>query len=222
MNISGRERKLINNSNIYNACNGDYHVKRNINRKYIVENRDSINHKLVKTPQGIKLIIDKSSSDLDQVFQKYGRSIPPDEILEMMKPGNLKIPIVEDPLLPNSDLLNSIHYYLSKKYSHEELTSANKRLKRSKTKSADGGRKALRYDKYLESMDESSLIFMGMLIESWCDELITDEVCKMYLERDPALSDDDKDEKLQEHGTDSECEVEDDYTNEIEDDKISS
>ncbi|KAI5954200.1 hypothetical protein KGF54_001975 [Candida jiufengensis] len=206
MNISRLDRKLLNNSNIYNACNGDYHENRAINRKYLVDNKESINHKLIKTPQGIKIIIDKSASDLDDVFFKYGNSFPPDDLLDMIKPGHLKIPIVYNSNLPSSDLLKAIHYFVSKKYSHDEkdtvINEVEKNGKRSRLRKDD----KKRIPKYLDSMDESSLLFMGMLIESWCDDLITEDVCKMFLTKEQISSDeeDDSNSSIEETSSDEE------------------
>lgn len=55
--------------------------------------------------------------------------------------------------------------------------------------------------KMVQSMDETALIAMGLLIESWCEELITDDTAKHFLTThndDPTilLSDEESDTKV--------------------------
>lgn len=89
MNISEVDRTLLNSTNVYNASNGEYHVNQNLNRTYI---HNSKHHKLIETPQGLKVVIDKKANDLDKVFYARGKVVPPDELLDMMKLDSIKIP----------------------------------------------------------------------------------------------------------------------------------
>lgn len=181
MNISEKGEKLIHSTNVYNSCNGDYRRGQRINREYIAASKD---HELIKTKRGVKVVIDKNANDLDQVFISEGRVIPPDEILDSMKPDSLKIPMKlrgdfkgDSSMLPDSDLLKAIHYFVSKKYDKVLDRKGQRRM--------------------IQSLDETALMAMGLLLESWCDEIITNEVAKMFTKKypkeDPPLiqSDDD-------------------------------
>lgn len=169
MNITESNKKLLNESNIYEASNGDYHELRLVNRRYIVQNDTP--HKLIPKRKGLKLVIDKDANDLDKVFRAKGRTITPDEILNMMKPGKLKIPFADprdsrgEKLLPSSDLLKSIHYFVAKKYTKDMTRKSG-------------------IHKYLECMDETALLGMGMMLDSRVDELITEDTCRMFLQED--------------------------------------
>ncbi|CAD1808412.1 UAF complex subunit Rrn10 family protein [Candida parapsilosis] len=168
MNITESNKKELNKSNVFEACNGDYHESRRINRRYILQNDNS--HKLIHKRKGLELVIDKDANDLDKVFWAKGRTIPPDEILDMMKPGKLKIPFTDPKdssgakLLPSSELLKSIHYFVSKKYTRD-LNTRSEILK------------------YVEFMDETALLGMGMMLESWVDELVTEDTSRMFLQK---------------------------------------
>ncbi|KAI5967485.1 hypothetical protein CANMA_003031 [Candida margitis] len=176
MNISESKKKVLNESNIYEACNGDYHESRLVNRRYIVQNETP--HKLIPKQGGLKLVIDKNAKDLDKVLRARGRTIPPDEILDMMKPGKLKIPIADpknssgNKLLPSSELLKCIHYFVAKKYTKDMRTKSDR-------------------NKFLECMDETALLSMGIMLESWVDEFVTKDTCRMFLQRDESQSDGD-------------------------------
>lgn len=88
----------------------------------------------------------------------------------MMKPGKLKIPFTDPKdssgakLLPSSELLKSIHYFVSKKYTRD-LNTRSEILK------------------YVEFMDETALLGMGMMLESWVDELVTEDTSRMFLQK---------------------------------------
>ncbi|KAI5958926.1 hypothetical protein KGF57_002360 [Candida theae] len=168
MNITESSKKLLNDSNVYEAANGEYHESRLINRRYIVENKTA--HKLIPKRNGLKVVIDKDADDLDKVFKAKGRTIPPDEVLDMMKPGKLNIPFADpegakgEKLLPPSELLKCIHYFVARKYTKDMKRQSD-------------------VHKYLECMDETALLSMGMMLESWVDELVTEGFCKMLLQR---------------------------------------
>lgn len=175
MNIS--KQSDVNATNVYNACNADYREDLRVNKEYISENPTS--HKLVPFRNGLQVHIDKDARDMDQVIKQEGRIISPDELLEMQKPGQLKIPLMdlketddtEDigetkcQKLPSSDLLKALHYYVASKYTKNIDAKNPDRLR------------------YVESMDETSLLAMGLLIENWVDELVTEDVCRMYLQK---------------------------------------
>ncbi|KAG5420404.1 hypothetical protein I9W82_002285 [Candida metapsilosis] len=172
MNITESSKKQLNESNVYEASNGDYHESRLVNRRYIVQNDTP--HKLIPKRKGLKLVIDKDANDLDKVFRSKGRTIPPDEILDMMKPGKLKIPFADpeskgEKLLPSSELIKCIHYFVARKYTKDFKDAS----------------------KYLECMDETALLAMGMMIESWVDEIVTEDTCKMFLQRDDNMDNED-------------------------------
>ncbi|RLV95400.1 hypothetical protein JA1_001033 [Spathaspora sp. JA1] len=164
MNISENDRMSLYDTDIYNACNGEYYKGRTINREYL---KNSTTHKLISKPNGAKLVIDKDSPDVDQIYISKGTVIPPDEILDMMKPGNIKIPIKDkqdfkpELGLPDSELLKVIHYFVSRR-----LTKNNSKKKR-----------------YIQRMDETALLAMGILIESWVDKLVDEKTCKLFLDQ---------------------------------------
>ncbi|KAI3404571.1 hypothetical protein KGF56_002616 [Candida oxycetoniae] len=165
MNLA--QSKLLPFTNVYSACNGEYRENQQIDKKYVADNRTT--HKIISHSRGLNIIVDKEADDFDKVVVQKGRTVPPDEILEMLKTGLLKIPIVDpkdkdgNSLLPCSDLLKNIHYFVSRKY----LKDIDVEPERSK---------------YVECMNETSLLAMGMLVESWVDELVTEDVCKMFLQ----------------------------------------
>ncbi|RCK62840.1 RNA polymerase I-specific transcription initiation factor RRN10 [Candida viswanathii] len=189
MNISENGEKLLKTTNVYSACNGEYHRGQRLNRKYIEESKD---HELIRTKRGLRVVIDKDARDSDKVFISEGRTVPPDEILDAMKPDSLKIPMKlrEDfkddgemgqvSGLPDSDLLKAIHYFVSKKYDKVVDKKRRKRM--------------------VQELDETALIAMGLLVESWCDEFVTDEVAKMFTKEYPKeepsiLQEDDEEEE---------------------------
>ncbi|EGW34237.1 uncharacterized protein SPAPADRAFT_134238 [Spathaspora passalidarum NRRL Y-27907] len=161
MNISENERKLLNNTDVYNACNGEYYKGRAVNREFL---KTSTTHKLITGEKGLKLVIDKDADDVDMVYTSRGTAIPPDELLDMMKPDDLKIPIkhredFKSGGLPDSELLKSIHYFVSRR-----LTKNEKSAK-----------------KYARRMDETALMAMGILVESWVDRLLDKDTCRLFL-----------------------------------------
>ncbi|RCK58956.1 hypothetical protein Cantr_07442 [Candida viswanathii] len=191
MNISENGEKLLKTTNVYSACNGEYHRGQRLNRKYIEESKD---HELIRTKRGLRVVIDKDARDSDKVFISEGRTVPPDEILDAMKPDSLKIPMklredfkdgeTAQPGLPDSDLLKAIHYFVSRKYDKVVDKKGRKRM--------------------VQELDETALIAMGLLVESWCDEFVTDEVAKMftkeYPKEEPSIlqEGDDKEEEVEE------------------------
>ncbi|CAK9437341.1 uncharacterized protein LODBEIA_P17190 [Lodderomyces beijingensis] len=168
MNIN---RKVLEDADIYAACNGVYREQLQINRKYILENETK--HEITRVRKGVKVEIDRDAGDLDKVFQCRGRFVSPDEMLELMKPGHLMIPIEEpknskrECKLPSSDLLKAVHYYVASRY----------------TKPGDAENAGVRADRYVESMDETALLSMGLLLDSWMNEFVTEDVCRMYLQK---------------------------------------
>lgn len=202
MNISEKGGNLIKKTNVYSACNGEYRRGQRMDRKYINESKD---HELIQTKKGDNIVIDEKANDLDKVFLTEGRTIPPDEILDLLKPDNLKLPMklrddFERPSeLPGSDLLKVIHYFVSKKFD--------------KVLDKNGGKRMI------QSLDETALIAMGLLLESWCDELITDEVAKLftkeYAEDEPDILD--SENNLEEDDDDGVSDAEEDIVSSSED-----
>lgn len=108
-----------------------------------------------------KVLLDPQAPDYEDIFVEKGNALGPDDILEAVKPLALRIPIPlrEDiPNLPLSDLLKALHYYGS----HSGLQE--------------------------HSCDETALLNLGMLVEQWADELVTDEYANLFAEEKEDLT----------------------------------
>ncbi|CAI5755839.1 unnamed protein product [Candida verbasci] len=172
MNLSISDFKA---SNVYQSTNGEYIQGQDINKEYLKQHPIGQSYRIEECKRGLNLIIDRNnehySEEKDLIFRTIGRIVPSDEILDILKPDDLKIPMIsrEEIDLPDSDLLKSIHYFMSKK-----LTTT--KFKRS------------RFNKFYsiqrESLDEKVLLTMGMLIEQWCDDLISKDMLKMFIEEE--------------------------------------
>lgn len=148
---------------IYQACNDEFRKGVVIDQRKL---RNSSHSVTIKDNQ-LDLIIDKDAEDVDEIFKNHGTALPPDEILQSLNTTQVKIPIKHrdefpsDISLPEPELLNVLHYYTSKKVS--------------KTGS---------YKKVERSLDESSLLAFGMMVDSWVDGLIDESTAQMFLEPD--------------------------------------
>lgn len=147
---------------IYQACNDEF-------RKGVVIDQSKLqssSHSVTVKDNQYDLIIDKDAENVDEIFKSHGTAIPPDEILQSLNTSQVKIPIKHrDEFLPGIDLpepelLNALHYYTSKKIAQ----TGYKRVER--------------------SLDETSLLAFGMVVESWVDDLIDETTAQMYLESD--------------------------------------
>lgn len=154
-------RKRLHDANVYQAVEGKYSMKRDLDRNAI---KQSPNHSLKIIDDKIFVELNKDAPDYEDMFiTKNVHILPPDEVLEFRKNSCIKIPIVdrdELPELPDSDLLKALHYYTSKK-----LTSGGPENKR-----------------YCRTMDETALLAFGMIIEDCIDELIDENSAQMFLE----------------------------------------
>lgn len=145
-------------ANVYDASNDGY-------VRDVELNMDSLlrleHHTLSFTKnKQRKVLLDPQAPDYEDVFKEKGNPMGPDDILEAIKPLALRIPVPqrdEIPVLPLSDLLKALHYYSS----HSGLQE--------------------------HSCDETALLSLGMLVEQWADELVTDEYAKMFAEESQDL-----------------------------------
>lgn len=145
-------------ANVYDASNDGY-------VRDVELNMDSLlrleHHTLSFTKnKQRKVLLDPQAPDYEDVFKEKGNPMGPDDILEAIKPLALRIPVPqrdEIPVLPLSDLLKALHYYSS----HSGLQE--------------------------HSCDETALLSLGMLVEQWADELVTEEYAKMFAEESQDL-----------------------------------
>ncbi|CUM49043.1 unnamed protein product [Debaryomyces tyrocola] len=146
---------------IYQACNDEFRKGVVIDQSRLKNSSHSVS---IKDNQ-LDLVIDKDASDVDEIFKNHGTAIPPDEILQSLNSTQVKIPIKHreefssDINLPDPELLNVLHYYTSKKIAKSDS-----------------------YKKVERSMDETSLLAFGMMVESWVDDLIDESTAQMFLE----------------------------------------
>lgn len=147
-------------ANVYNACDDEY-------RKGVIFNKEKLlkspHHKVKVDGEKLDITINKDAEDIDEIFQSKGIAIPPDELLDMIKTSNIRIPMKQrdefpdDIQLPSSELLKVIHYFASKK-----MTSVSKGAAR--------------------SLDETALLAMGLMVEQWAEDLIDDSTAQLFLE----------------------------------------
>lgn len=153
---------------IYQACNDEF-------RKGVVIDQSKLknsSHSVSIKDNQLDLVIDKDASDIDEIFKNHGTAIPADEILQSLNTTRVKIPIKyreefpSDINLPDPELLNVLHYYTSKKIAKSDS-----------------------YKKVERSLDETSLLAFGMMVESWADELMDESAAQMFLEQDDMVYD---------------------------------
>lgn len=147
--------KLLWRANIYNACNDEY--VRNVKLDPDALLRSKYHKVSMNKVKQRKVLLDTRAPDFEDVFIEKGAPMGPDDILEALKPLALKIPVPsrdEVPNLPLSDLLKALHYYSS-------FTGLRE-----------------------HSCDETALLSLGMLVEQWADELVTEEYAKMFADVD--------------------------------------
>lgn len=148
---------------IYQGCNDEF-------RKGVVIDQNKLrnsSHSISINDGRLDLVINKDAEDVDDIFKNHGTAIPPDEILESLNTTGIKIPMKnreefpEGIDIPEPELLNALHYYTSKKIS---LLGSYKKVER--------------------SLDETSLIAFGMLVDTWMDDLVDETTAQMFLEPD--------------------------------------
>lgn len=140
-------------ANVFDACNDKYVKDAQIDTDAVLRSKHH-EASFTKNKQR-KIIVDTEASDYEDIFIDKGTPIGPDDILEAVKPLALKIPTPrreEIKNLPLSDLLRALHYYSSYSGLQEH------------------------------SCDETALLSLGMLVEQWADELVTDDFAKMFAE----------------------------------------
>lgn len=140
--------------NVFQACDDSYVVDALLNEEAILR---SPYHKITEEGNRTKIFLDKSAPDYDDLFGHKGNAVAPDDILEVLKPLTLKIPIkyreeFGPDQLPLAELLSALQYYAS----HLELPK--------------------------NSMDETALLALGILAESWADEMVSESVALMFME----------------------------------------
>ncbi|KAK6459007.1 uncharacterized protein RJT20DRAFT_124137 [Scheffersomyces xylosifermentans] len=150
-------------ADVYRAADGQYSKGRRLNRNNLVQSKY---HEVTVKRDKVDVVLDKDAPDYEDVVISKGSIVPPDEILEIIKPGHIKIPVKpreefpESRQLPSSELLKVLHYYASRKF----------------TKSKESGKRMTR------SMDESALLALGVLVESWIDDIVDKDTAKMFIE----------------------------------------
>ncbi|GEQ68245.1 hypothetical protein JCM33374_g1912 [Metschnikowia sp. JCM 33374] len=127
-------------------------------------------------PRKRRVVLDPLAPDYKDIFIDKGTVLAPDEILHSTRPSALKIPLrLRDEFdhpnaLPDSDLLRAINYYASV----SKLPT--------------------------QSMDETSLLALGLLVEQWAEDEISKVDPSLFMEVDesvdlskyiPPLSEDD-------------------------------
>ncbi|ABN68467.2 hypothetical protein PICST_50972, partial [Scheffersomyces stipitis CBS 6054] len=177
-------------ADVYRAVDGEYTKGRQIHKENLAL---SPYHEKKLSPNGNKLdvVLDKDAPDYDDMFISKGSSIPPDELLEILKPGHLKIPIkhrdefAEDRQLPSSELLKVIHYFASKKFTS---------TKKGEVEMA-------------RTMDESALLALGILVESWVDRMVDENTVKMFVDHCDSDKDEIEDQEDSSQNSDSSSEA---------------
>ncbi|PVH16343.1 uncharacterized protein CXQ87_004218 [Candidozyma duobushaemuli] len=145
-------------ANVYDASNDGYVRDVELNMDSLLRSKHHMSS-FTKNKQR-KVLLDPQAPDYEDVFIEKGNPMGPDDILEAIKPSALRIPVPqreEIPVLPSSDLLKALHYYSS----HSGLQE--------------------------HSCDETALLSLGMLVEQWADELVTDDYAKMFAEESQDL-----------------------------------
>lgn len=145
-------------ANVYDASNDGYVRDVELNMDSLLR----LKHHMLSFTKNKqrKVLLDPQAPDYEDVFIEKGNPMGPDDILEAIKPLALRIPVPqreEIPVLPLSDLLKALHYYSS----HSGLQE--------------------------HSCDETALLSLGMLVEQWADELVTDDYAKMFAEESQDL-----------------------------------
>ncbi|KAK6460066.1 hypothetical protein DFJ63DRAFT_315940 [Scheffersomyces coipomensis] len=155
-------RSSTYSKNVYSYSSGEIHTQRLFNKRAI---SNSPFHSINDTGNGLEISLDKDATDFEDVILRSGTTIPPDEILGSANPGRIKIPIKhrnefpKDKQLPSSDLLQILHYFTSKKLTKSDSPSMS-----------------------IRKMDETSLLALGIMIESWIDDMVDEDTAKMFLQ----------------------------------------
>lgn len=148
-----KEKETLHQINIYDTVSDVYVDGAALDKRAVLESPYHDIAYINGAPIGL---VDPRAPDYEDLYQYRGEAISPDTLLDAMKPLALKTPIKYrnefKDPLPLSDLLKSIVYYFS------QLQVPT------------------------DSMDESSLLQLGMLVEQWADELIDEKTVRMFLE----------------------------------------
>lgn len=142
------------NANLYQACDDSFVTDAVLDESALLRSQY---HQVAKNDRVTRVTLDKSAPDFPNLFLEGGTPVAPDEILETLKPLTLKIPIkyredFGDGQLPLAELLSAIQYYAS----HLDIPK--------------------------HSLDETALLAVGILAETWADEMVTNLVSEMFLE----------------------------------------
>lgn len=143
--------------NVYHAVDGRYTKFISLDREKILDSR---NHEILIDDGKISVLLDKDAPDYEDMFRSKGTKLPADEILDLAKPGALRLPMKtredfrSDELgLPDSELLKVLHYFTSKKLLKSPL---------------------------VKKFDEGALLALGLLVEQWVDELVDESTMKLF------------------------------------------
>lgn len=162
MNTQPREYGRLS---VFESCSGE--VKRGVHL-----NRDRA-HELFPGYKGDKrgLFARILASDDPELYHNRGHAVPPDEILQHLKPSAVRIPLraredfVECPL-PLLELLKVLHYYASHRVEAEASAAQSPQL---------GAWLA-------RSMDETALLALGVLVEEMAERLVEERGVNIFLE----------------------------------------
>lgn len=151
---SANAKDKYKNANVYQACEDSFVADAVLDERALLRSQY---HQISKTDKTTRVTLDKSAPDFQNMFLESGTPVAPDEILETLKPLTLKIPIkyredFSEGQLPLAELLSAIQYYAS----HLDIPK--------------------------KSLDETALLAVGILAESWAEEMVTDLVAEMFLE----------------------------------------
>lgn len=147
------DRTLLKVTNVHAACEDCYTTDALLDEYELLE---SHRHDIWTDKTSRHVTLDPLAPGARDLYRERGMVLAPDEILQILKPSGLKIPLVnrgDGPVgaaLPLSDLLRAIRYYAQ-----------------------DHARKG--------AFEETALLAMGMLTESWMDEIIDDASALMFL-----------------------------------------
>ncbi|KAK6205016.1 uncharacterized protein RJT21DRAFT_12557 [Scheffersomyces amazonensis] len=168
-NMTNTESKVRRSSrhgkNVYVSSSGELVKQRTFDKRAI---SNSPHHSIIDTGAGLEIELNKDAKDYEDMVVRKGFAVPPDEVLGSGILGGIKVPIkhrdefTDKRGLPSSDLLEVLHYFTSKK-----LTSHDKSAKA------------------IRRMDETALLSLGLLVESWIDEMIDEGTAKLFVDYSP-------------------------------------
>ncbi|EGV60671.1 hypothetical protein PSN45_001557 [Yamadazyma tenuis] len=144
---------------IYEVCNDQFVQNRIVDDSVKRRNIQGVsvkNHTVV-------VDLDKYRDPLEDILRTKGVYVSPDEMFRSSPNMVVDVPFqsreeFEDLELPDSELLKVLHYYVSNR-------SANQGWRLEK------------------KLDETALLAFGMLVEKWADDIVDENVARMFIEQ---------------------------------------